>query len=89
MCPKEKYVAISHSRGMLEVWDMNTMTKRASPRAYRIFKNMADSDFQFYYDDNWLRVVTLLSIKALDYDMTGNFDTRIIIQNIDKDISNM
>lgn len=74
---------------MLEVWDMNTMTKRESPRAYRIFKNIADSDFQFYYDDNWLRVVTLLSIKAMDYDMTGNWDTRIIIQNIDKDISNM
>lgn len=89
MCPKEKYVAVSHSRGTLEVWNMNTMLKKPNPRAYRIFKNLSDSDFQFYYDDTWLRVVTMLSIKSLDYDLTGNWDTRLFIQNMDKDTPNL
>lgn len=82
-------MAISHARGVLEVWSLRTMIKRENPKAYRIFKDLANSDFIFYYDENWLRIVTLLSIKSLDHDLTGNWDTRLFIQNIDKDQPNL
>ena len=75
MCPKDKFVAISHSGGTLEIWNVNTMFYRYNPKAYRILKNIADSDFIFYYDENWLRIVTLLGIKSEDYDETQKFDT--------------
>ena len=51
------------------------MFYRYNPKAYRILKNIADSDFIFYYDENWLRIVTLLGIKSEDYDETQKFDT--------------
>ena len=45
---------------------------------------MADSDFIIYYDDDWARIVTLLSIKSEDFSLTKDWDTELIILNIDK-----
>ena len=68
---------------------MTTILEMKKPKAYKIFKNLADSDFIFYYDENWLRIVTLLRIKSEDYEITMKWDTQLIIQNIDKELPNL
>lgn len=79
LCPMEKYLAISHSSGMLEIWLMETMIKREKPMAYRIFDNHANSDFTIYYHDYQPRIITLLSIKSDDFDVSKKWNTQIII----------
>lgn len=84
ICSQEQYMGISHSSGMLEIWQIMHMDTDL-PKPYRIFNMFADSDFLFYYDDNSLRIVALYGIKAPNYEITKSWDTQLIVQNIDKE----
>lgn len=44
-----------------------------------MFNKFADSDFVFYYDETWLRIVTFHGVKSNDYDICKKWETELII----------
>ena len=75
VCTKDKYLGISHQSGYLEIWLIDTILKRDKPTAYRVFENIASSDFIIYYHDNLPRITTLLSVKSEDFESSKKCDT--------------
>lgn len=82
-------MAISHSGGLLEIWNLKTLYKRADANAYRVLKNVCNADFLFYYEDEWLRLITLMNVTLTDNENSKVNHTQMIIQNIDTEQPNL
>lgn len=88
-CPKERMMAISHSSGKVELWMMETLINRMSPKPYRLYKNHGDSDFVFYYAGSFPRLVSLKSKRGDTYKIDKQMFTVLIIQEIEKQEPNL
>lgn len=63
---------------------MNTLINRDVPKPYRIFKNLGDSDFIFYYAGSFPRLVSLRSKMGETHNADRKRHTYLIIQEIEK-----
>lgn len=84
ICPQEKWLGISHGNGNIEVWYLPFLAQREEPKAYRVLKDVGNSDFYFLYSTEAPTIISLLLQKAKDFAISKQKVTRLKIYNIEK-----